>query len=65
VALGSPLLRMGTHHLPRRRRPATAMKFIPFLTALYFSGAQTTAVHMTRCPWRILSRFESRHARHS
>jgi hypothetical protein len=41
------------------------MKFIPFLTALYFSGAQTTAVHMTRCPWRILSRFESRHARHS
>jgi hypothetical protein len=41
------------------------MKFIPLLSALYFSGAQTTAVHMTRCPWRVLSRFESRKARRS
>lgn len=39
------------------------MKFLPLLpllTALYFSGAQTTALHVPRCPWRILSRFESR-----
>lgn len=35
------------------------MKFLPLLTALYFSGAQTTALHVPRCPWRILSRFES------
>lgn len=33
---------------------------IELLAALYFTGAQTSALVTPRCPWRIASRFESK-----
>lgn len=36
---------------------------LPLLTALYFSGAQTSGIIMPRVPWATLSRFESKQSR--
>jgi hypothetical protein len=39
------------------------MKFMPLLTALYFSGAQVLGEIMPRLPQRNLERFERPRAR--
>lgn len=41
-----------------RRSPAPVL--IGLLSALYFSGAQASALITPRCPWRVASRFESK-----